>query len=183
MQRGGLWLHFDGDLRHEAQRFDFESANAGNVLHGGADLSGVGAQCVEIRTEDAHDNAGAGSGEHFFDSLAQKRQQITREAGIAIDNGLGFVNCFVVVHVGVEADPEFGEVGADDFIGDLGTANVRALIAHAWHGHEIMRGGDGDARRRAPRAGPAGGGHRRGGLRSTGAGFTGATTGSRTGAS
>lgn len=54
------------------------------------------------------------------------------------------MNRLVVGRRGIETDPQLGEVGADDFIGDLGTADVRALIAHAIDFHEIGGSGDGD---------------------------------------
>ena len=36
-----------------------------------------------------------------------------------------------MVGLGVDADPQLGEVRADDLVGDLGPADVRAEVAHA----------------------------------------------------
>ena len=37
------------------------------------------------------------------------------------------------IDVGIDADPQLGEVGADHFVGDFGPADVRSEIANAWN--------------------------------------------------
>ena len=46
---------------------------------------------------------------------------------------------FVVIGRFVDADPQLREVRADDFVGHLGAADVRAEIPHAWHVHHFVR--------------------------------------------
>ena len=43
----------------------------------------------------------------------------------------------MVVDLSVDADPEFGEIRADRFVGDFGPADVRAEIAHAGDRDEV----------------------------------------------
>ena len=52
-------------------------------------------------------------------------------AGIAVDDRLDLRDRRLVVDRRIEADPELGEVDADDLVGDLGAADVRAEVAHA----------------------------------------------------
>ena len=44
--------------------------------------------------------------------------------------------------LGVDADPEFGEVRSDDFVGHLGATDMRAEVAHARNRSKILAGPD-----------------------------------------
>ncbi len=102
-------------------------------------------QDVEVRAVDADDQRGAGPGEDLLDPLAEIGQQVAVEAGIAVDDGLDLGHRGVVVDLGIEADPELGEVGADDLVGHLGPADVGAEVAHAGDGPQLLAGPLGDA--------------------------------------
>ncbi len=93
---------------------------------------GLVAKFVEVRPEDAHDDRAARAGEHFLDPLGEIGQQVAVQTRIAIDDLLHLGDGLVVVDILVDADPEFGEVRSDDFVGDFGPADVRTEIAHAW---------------------------------------------------
>lgn len=62
-------------------RLHLQSADAGDVFEHGTHSGGVGAELIEFRAKDAHDDAGTGSGEHFLDAPAQEGEQVAGEAG------------------------------------------------------------------------------------------------------
>ncbi len=77
------------DLRHERQLLDRQVGDAVDAGQRCARLRRPSCRSsVEIRTEDAHDDRGAGAGQHFLDALAQIGQQVARQAGIAVDDRL-----------------------------------------------------------------------------------------------
>ena len=73
------------------------------------------------------------------------------QAGVAVDDRLDLGHRLGVVGLGVDADPELGEVRPDDLVGDLGAADVRAEVAHAGHGAQLLAGVLGDPPHRLER--------------------------------
>ena len=127
------------------------SATPSTVLKRLPDFAGRRRQLRKVRAEDADDDRRAGAGQHLLDPFAQIRQQVARQAGIAVDDALNLGDLRRVVDRRVEADPELGEVDADDLVGHFRAADVRAEVAHAFDVHQLAAGVDGDAPHRLER--------------------------------
>ena len=149
---GGVLPRRDDDLRHERLLLDLQCGHAGHVLENARDLRRLRAQRREVGTEDAHDDARARAGEHFLDALAQIRQQVALQAGVAVHDVLHFLHGRFVIGFRIEGDPQLGEVWPDHFIGDFGATDVRAQIAHAGDRTQFLARRDGDARHRIERS-------------------------------
>ncbi len=58
---------------------------------------------------------------------------------------LNFANGFVVVDIGIDADPQFCEMRAVNLVGSFSSTDVRSEIVHSFDGTQFFTGGDGDA--------------------------------------
>ena len=103
-----------------------------------ARISSPLAQHGQVGPEGAHDDRGAGAREDFLDALLEVREHVPVEAGIAVDQVLDFRDGLRQIDVRLDADPQLGEVGAHDFVGHFGAADVRAEIAHAGNARAIL---------------------------------------------
>ena len=108
-------------------------------------------QPIQIGPLDTHHDGGAGAGQHFLDALAKIGEQIAIESRVAIDHRLDLGNRLLIVDARVQADPQLGKVGADHFVGDFGAADVRAEVAHAGNGAQLLAGALGDSPHRVDR--------------------------------
>ncbi len=117
------------------------------LLHGG----GVRLELLDLGTEDADDDGRARAREDFLDALAQVGEQVALESRVAVHDGLDLGDGRVVVDRRIEADPQLGEVRADDLVGHFGAADVRAEVPDAGNRHQLVAGPFRDARARLDR--------------------------------
>ena len=122
----------------------FQVLDALGAIERAAHLFGKAAQLGQIGTIKPHHHGRARASQHFLDAFAQVRQHIALQAGVSGDGGFDALYRCIVIGGFIEADPQFGEVGAVDFIALLGPADVRAEVAHAGDRGEFLRRADGD---------------------------------------
>ena len=110
--RGGLGADPDVELRHQDLLLDLEVGHPVDLTHHLRDLLRLVAQDAEVGAEDPHHHRRPRAGEHLLDPLLQVGQHVAGQAGIAVDRLLDRAHGLGVVGLGVDADPELGEVRA-----------------------------------------------------------------------
>ena len=83
---------------------------------------GLVVDALQIGTKDPDDKRFLGAGKHLVDGFVEIRFDIVEHSGIAGNDFFNRVECFVVVHVRIDADPIFAEVDAVRFVCQAGLA-------------------------------------------------------------
>ena len=102
-------------------------------------------QFPEVWPEDADDDRRAGTGQDFLDAFLQISKQVPVQSRVSVHDFLDLRDGGVVVDLGIKTDPEFGEVGAYDFIGDFGATDVRSEVTDAGDGPKFLADLHGDS--------------------------------------
>ncbi len=125
-------IHLNLYLRCLHVELFLQVRDAGDTLHRGEHFLCFTLQGMQILTVNADHHGIARACEDFADPFLQVRLHITYQARIAIHQLLDGVQCFVIVHRRIDADPVFGEIDAVWFVRTHCLTNVRSAVADAW---------------------------------------------------
>ena len=104
------------------------------------ELFGLVPERAELRTEDADRDGVAGAGQHLADPLLEIRLHVALQSGVAVDDLLDVGDGVLVVDGGIDADPVFAEVHADDLVGGERLADVRTEVSDARDLPQLLAG-------------------------------------------
>ena len=103
---------------------DLKVGNTRNVLYCRCNHLRLLLQPLHAGTEDSHDDCTASTTEDFLDPFLEIGQQVAREAGISVDDTLDLCDGAFIRRAWIQADPELGEVGSDNFISNFSASDV-----------------------------------------------------------
>ena len=134
----GREVHLHFHLRYGPVNLHLQIHEPGDSGQGVLHLSGRLAKDLQIMAIGAHHNRLLASCQHLFDAFLEIRLDVAIEPGVAVDELLNLGQRFVVVHLGVDADPVLGEVDAVRLVAGDGATDVGATVADPRNGDQLF---------------------------------------------